>query len=88
MGVALSHSLVLEEAARLQPNHEQVSVALGIAYLQVNRGEDAFKSFLLVRRLYPNDFEWKPLPYEYEEEKLPIEILCGCPVSTLFGQLG
>ena len=38
----------------------------------------------LARHLYPEDFEWKPLPYEYETEKLPIEILCGGPVDAFF----
>jgi uncharacterized protein YbbC (DUF1343 family) len=27
--------------------------------------------------LYPEFFEWRNPPYEYEHEKLPIEILCG-----------
>jgi len=27
--------------------------------------------------LYPEDFTWRLPPYEYEREKLPIEILCG-----------
>jgi len=30
-----------------------------------------------VRRLAPDDFAWRPPPYEYEEEKLPIDILWG-----------
>ena len=29
------------------------------------------------RELYPGSFEWRNPPYEYEMEKLPIEILCG-----------
>lgn len=28
--------------------------------------------------LYPKLFGWRNPPYEYEREKLPIEILCGC----------
>jgi uncharacterized protein YbbC (DUF1343 family) len=28
--------------------------------------------------LYPEFFGWRNPPYEYEETKLPIEILCGC----------
>ncbi len=31
------------------------------------------------RALYPESFEWRNPPYEYEREKLPIEILCGGP---------
>jgi len=27
--------------------------------------------------LYPDSFKWKDPPYEYEFEKMPIEILCG-----------
>lgn len=38
----------------------------------------------LARSDYPGEFAWKPLPYEYEPEKLPIEILCGAPVETFF----
>jgi uncharacterized protein YbbC (DUF1343 family) len=30
-----------------------------------------------VRRLHPRDFRWKQPPYEYETEKLPIDVLCG-----------
>jgi len=30
-----------------------------------------------IRRLYPESFAWRNPPYEYETEKLPIEILCG-----------
>jgi uncharacterized protein YbbC (DUF1343 family) len=30
-----------------------------------------------VRRLWPGDFAWLPPPYEYEPEKMPIDILYG-----------
>jgi len=30
-----------------------------------------------VLQLYPDRFEWRKPPYEYEHEKLPIDILCG-----------
>lgn len=30
-----------------------------------------------IRRLYPDEFQWRQPPYEYESWKLPIEILCG-----------
>ena len=30
------------------------------------------------RTMYPDIFDWREPPYEYEFEKLPIEILCGC----------
>jgi len=29
------------------------------------------------RALYPESFKWRQPPYEYEYEKLPIQILCG-----------
>ena len=37
-----------------------------------------------IRKLYPNQFSWKQPPYEYEWEKLPIEILLGKPVTDFF----
>ena len=44
----------------------------------------AMEIIRLTRDLWPDDFGWKPLPYEYEEEKLPIEILLGGPVGEFF----
>ena len=38
----------------------------------------------LMRNLYPDQFAWKQPPYEYETEKLPIEILLGGPVNEFF----
>jgi uncharacterized protein YbbC (DUF1343 family) len=38
-----------------------------------------------IRELYPNSFEWKQPPYEYEYEKLPIQILLGGPATDFFG---
>jgi uncharacterized protein YbbC (DUF1343 family) len=32
-----------------------------------------------VNRLWPRDFAWLPPPYEYEREKMPIDILFGSP---------
>jgi uncharacterized protein YbbC (DUF1343 family) len=37
-----------------------------------------------IRRLYPESFAWKQPPYEYEFERLPIEILLGGPVADFF----
>ena len=37
-----------------------------------------------VRRRWPEDFAWKQPPYEYETEKLPIEILLGGPLQHFF----
>ena len=38
----------------------------------------------LARAENPAEFAWKPLPYEYEPEKLPIEILCGARSRHFF----
>ncbi|MEW5800533.1 MAG: DUF1343 domain-containing protein [bacterium] len=45
---------------------------------------DSFKPYLtgiailqVIHRLYPDRLKWKSPPYEYEYEKLPIDILCG-----------
>jgi uncharacterized protein YbbC (DUF1343 family) len=37
-----------------------------------------------IRNTYPENFQWKQPPYEYEREKLPIEILLGGPVNRFF----
>jgi len=47
---------MLEQAAALQPNHEAVNATLAMAYLQTGRNQDAYRSFLLVRRLYPSNW--------------------------------
>jgi tetratricopeptide (TPR) repeat protein len=47
---------LLEQAAAIDPNHEQVNFRLGLAYLRAGRREEAYKSFLLVHRLYPRDW--------------------------------
>ena len=44
----------------------------------------AMEIIRLTRELWPAEFDWKPLPYEYEKEKLPIEILLGGPVGDFF----
>ena len=42
---------------------------------------DPFLTYIAIIRaaleLYPDRFEWRSPPYEYEREKLPIDILCG-----------
>jgi uncharacterized protein YbbC (DUF1343 family) len=30
-----------------------------------------------IRDLWPDEFEWKQPPYEYEHEKLPFDVICG-----------
>lgn len=37
-----------------------------------------------IRRMYANHFQWKQPPYEYEYQKLPIEVLLGGPVADFF----
>ncbi len=50
-----------------------------------------------VMRLYPDKFEWRPPPYEYEHEKLPMDLILGSralrekleslrPISQLEGE--
>jgi tetratricopeptide (TPR) repeat protein len=48
---------LLEQAAQIEPNHEHVATRLGWAYLQQARNQEAFKALLLVRRLYPRNWE-------------------------------
>jgi len=31
----------------------------------------------VIRELYPDDFAWRQPPYEYETERLPIDLLTG-----------
>jgi uncharacterized protein YbbC (DUF1343 family) len=45
---------------------------------------DVFEPFLTgiavvsaIKALYPDSFEWRRPPYEYEYQRMPIEILCG-----------
>jgi uncharacterized protein YbbC (DUF1343 family) len=52
---------------------------------------DVFRSFQTgveiircIRKLYPDSFAWKQPPYEYEHEKLPIQILLGGPAEDYF----
>ena len=37
-----------------------------------------------IRKNYPEQFQWKQPPYEYEWKKLPIEILIGGPIDSVF----
>lgn len=48
------------------------------------RDREIYESYLtgiallsIARALYPESFKWREPPYEYEHQKLPIEILCG-----------
>lgn len=46
--------------------------------------QTAIEIIRTIRRLYPDSFEWKQPPYEYEYERLPIEVLLGGPVPHFF----
>jgi uncharacterized protein YbbC (DUF1343 family) len=48
--------------------------------------ETALGILRYVRRTHPEHFAWKQPPYEYEYEKLPIEILLGGPVEEFFSE--
>ena len=37
-----------------------------------------------IRKMYPGQFQWKQPPYEYERKRLPIEVLIGGPVESVF----
>ncbi len=38
-----------------------------------------------IRKIYREQFQWKRPPYEYEWKRLPIEILIGGPIESVFG---
>ena len=38
-----------------------------------------------IRNAYPEHFQWKQPPYEYEWKRLPIEMLIGGPIESVFG---
>ena len=53
---------------------------------------DEFRPFLAgveiikhIRKTYPEQFQWKKPPYEYEWKRLPIEVLIGGPIESVFG---
>lgn len=53
-------------------------VALHVVDPQAVRSVTATLQILAaIRRLYPAEFDWLPPPYEYEHEKMPIDILFG-----------
>ena len=47
---------MLEAAVALRPNHEAGNETLAMAYLNGGRNQDAYRTFLLVRRLHPNNW--------------------------------
>jgi len=61
----------------------QLHVTDRTAFLPVRTGLEILRS---VQEMFPQDFTWKQPPYEYEEKKLPIEILCGRPLDRIFDE--
>ncbi len=62
----------------------QIHVTDRGAFEPVRTGVEVIQS---VRELWPEEFAWNPPPYEYETEKLPIEVLLGGPVESVFPPL-
>jgi uncharacterized protein YbbC (DUF1343 family) len=68
-----------------QPTYQKWAGEMcGGVQIHVNDRE-AFEPYLTgiaviatARSLYPESFKWREPPYEYEYEKMPIQILCGC----------
>ncbi|NNC90431.1 MAG: DUF1343 domain-containing protein [Akkermansiaceae bacterium] len=77
--------------ASFEPTFQKCAGAVchGAQLHVTNRGEflpvrTGIEIIRVVRDLWPEEFAWKQPPYEYEYEKLPIEILAGGPVEKLF----
>ncbi len=47
---------MLEAAVALRPDHEAGNETLAMAYLSAGRNQDAYRTFLLVRRLHPDNW--------------------------------
>ncbi len=75
---------VLFRSAYFQPTFQKWAGQMcGGVQLHV-RDRSGFEPYLTgiaaisaIKNLYPDQFAWRNPPYEYETEKLPIEILCG-----------
>ncbi|HWX15053.1 MAG TPA: DUF1343 domain-containing protein [Chthoniobacterales bacterium] len=59
----------------------QLHVVERNSFLPFKTGVEIIKC---IRQIYPDQFQWKQPPYEYEFEKLPIEILLGGPIADFF----
>ena len=53
---------------------------------------ESFRPFLTgveiikcIRKIYPAQFQWRPPPYEYEWKRMPIEVLIGGSIESVFG---
>ncbi len=77
--------------AHFQPTfHKFAGELCGGAQLHVI-DRDSFQPFAtgveiikLIRKFYRDQFQWKQPPYEYEWKRLPIEILIGGPLDSVF----
>lgn len=74
---ALCFEPTFQKHAREICQGAQIHVADRDAYRPVQAG---IRILQTIHELYPADFAWNTPPYEYEEEKLPIEILIGRPL--------
>jgi uncharacterized protein YbbC (DUF1343 family) len=63
----------------------QIHVTDRRSYLPVRTGMEIIR---VARQMYPDHFAWKQPPYEYEYDRLPIEILLGGPVEESFPSFG
>ena len=70
--------------------HKFAGELCGGAQLHVTN-RDTFQPFATAvevinraRKMYPRHFQWKQPPYEYESKRLPIEVLIGGPVESVF----
>ena len=59
----------------------QIHVLDRNAYRAFQTGVEIIRT---IRKLCPKSFAWKQPPYEYEQEKLPIQILLGGPAEDFF----
>ncbi len=62
----------------------QLHVTERNAFLPYHTGVSILR---VIGKRYPAHFQWNAPPYEYEYEKLPIEILTGRPVADTFPEL-
>lgn len=88
---ALNLAAIHFRATYFQPTfHKFAGELCGGAQLHV-LDRDSFHPFQTavevircIRRMYANHFQWKSPPYEYEFQKLPIEVLLGGTVAEFF----
>jgi uncharacterized protein YbbC (DUF1343 family) len=88
---ALGLAGVLFRPAHFQPTFQKwAGTMCGGVQIHVGNRE-MFEPYLtgiaaisVARALYPESFKWRDPPYEYEREKMPIEILCGgCDIPAM-----